>query len=38
MPSVAQPQATREPLNELIAELYGDSPAPSARLARAGSR
>ena len=27
MTSLAQPPATREHLNELIAELYGDSPA-----------
>jgi len=35
MPSVTQPPATREHLNELIAELYGDSPAP---LCTAGPR
>jgi hypothetical protein len=35
MPSVAQPQATREHLTELIAELYGDQPAP---LSTAGPR
>jgi hypothetical protein len=35
MPSVPQPPATREHLNELIAELYGDQPAP---LSPAGPR
>jgi len=35
MASVAQPPATREHLNELIAELYGDQPAP---LSTAGPR
>ena len=30
MPSVTQPPATRERLNELVAELYGDRPAPQA--------
>ena len=34
MPSVTQAPATREPLNTLIAELYGDTPAP---LSPAGS-
>ena len=29
MPSVTQPPATREHLNTLIAELYGDQPAPA---------
>jgi hypothetical protein len=28
MQSVTHPLATREHLNELIAELYGDAPAP----------
>jgi hypothetical protein len=35
MPSVAQPQATREPLDTLIAELYGDPPT---SVSTAGSR
>jgi len=35
MPSVTQPPATREHLNELIAALYGDQPAP---LSTAGPR
>ena len=42
MASVAQPQATRERLNELVAELFGDPPAPGpqapAGLSTAGQR
>ena len=37
MPSVTQAPATRERLNELVAELYGDKPAP-APLGTAGPR
>ena len=42
MQSVTQPPATRERLNELVAELFGDPPAPGpqvpASLSTAGQR